>query len=101
MSTEFPDFQVQVRGFNRDQVIDYVERLHGEIESLEGRVRQLRQDASGVQTERTRLTEEIAQVRGDVLSALRDIQGRIETAIRRDKISLVKTPPSREAAEKG
>lgn len=37
---------------------------------------------------------ELFKVRGEVLSGLNEIQARIETAVRRDKISVVKSPPT-------
>jgi cell division septum initiation protein DivIVA len=66
MSSESPTFQVQVRGFNRAQVIDYILGIHGEIESLQERIHQLQRDASDAETDRERLTDEITALRGDV-----------------------------------
>jgi len=42
--------------------------------------------------------KELIKVRGDVLAALSDIQNRIETAVRRDRITVVKTAAAGEEA---
>jgi cell division septum initiation protein DivIVA len=48
---------------------------------------------AGLITERTEAqVKELLQVRGEVVAALSEIQSRIETAIRRDRISVVKSP---------
>ncbi|WP_156943024.1 hypothetical protein [Mycobacterium genavense] len=63
---EFPTFQVQMRGFNRAQVTGYIQRIHGEIGSLQDYVHKLRREVSDAQTEHGRLTAEIAALGGDI-----------------------------------
>ncbi|OSC42717.1 DivIVA domain-containing protein [Mycobacterium decipiens] len=43
--------------------------------------------------------KELIRVRGEVLAALSEIQSRIETAVRRDRISIIKTPAESEEAQ--
>jgi chromosome segregation ATPase len=66
MARTIPAFEVQLRGFDRAKVADYVSRMYREIEALEDQVHVLERNASYAETDRERLNTELDQLRADV-----------------------------------
>ncbi|HTM83902.1 MAG TPA: hypothetical protein VL179_03195 [Mycobacterium sp.] len=66
MATTIPEFQVQMRGFDRAEVTDYIQRLHNEIVSLRDQTNNSHQATVVGQAERERLTGEVRQLRAEV-----------------------------------
>ncbi|HEY0226931.1 MAG TPA: hypothetical protein VGC05_11195 [Mycobacterium sp.] len=55
-------------------------------------------DAQSIKERTDADVQELQTTRGDVLAALREIQARIEGAVRRERIAAVKTPAMSEEA---
>lgn len=67
MALEIPEFETQMRGFDRNEVSDYIARLHHEIEILQDRTKSL--DAVKAQTrfDREQLTAEVTRLQNDIV----------------------------------
>lgn len=57
-----PTFKTVKRGFDQDQVVDYIARLNERLRSLERQVRQVRQEAEQVKRERDAALRERAEL---------------------------------------
>jgi hypothetical protein len=67
VALEIPEFETQMRGFDRNEVSDYISRLHHEIEILQDRTKSL--DAVKTQTrfDREQLTAEVTRLQNDIV----------------------------------
>lgn len=61
-----PTFHTQLRGLDRDQVTEYLQRIHTEVDSREDRIQQLDRELSEAKADRERLSAENVQLRGDI-----------------------------------
>lgn len=72
MALEIPEFETQMRGFDRNEVSDYISRLHHEIEILQDQAKSL--DAAKAQTrfDREQLTAEVGRLQNDIVRMTAD-----------------------------
>lgn len=72
MALEIPEFETQMRGFDRNEVSDYISRLHHEIEIPQDQAKSL--DAAKAQTrfDREQLTAEVGRLQNDIVRMTAD-----------------------------
>lgn len=62
MVLQIPDFTAQMRGFDREEVTEYIAHAHREIETLEEKLKNLAATASDIGSDRERLTTRVTQL---------------------------------------
>lgn len=67
MALDIPEFETQMRGFDRNEVSDYIARLHHEIEVLQDRNKSLEAAKAQTRFDREQLTGEITRLQNDVV----------------------------------
>ncbi|BBZ23178.1 hypothetical protein [Mycolicibacter hiberniae] len=67
MALEIPDFETQMRGFDRNEVSDYIGRLHHEISVLQERNKSLEASKSKTLIDREQLAAEVTRLQNDVV----------------------------------
>lgn len=72
MALEIPEFETQMRGFDRNEVSDYISRLHREIEILQDRAKSFEAATSQTRFDREQLTAEITRLQNDIVRMTAD-----------------------------
>ena len=67
MALEVPEFETQMRGFDRNEVSEYILRLHREIEVLQDRAKSLEAVKSQTRFDREQLTAEVTRLQNDIV----------------------------------
>lgn len=67
MALEIPEFETQMRGFDRHEVSDYIARLHHEIDVLQDRSKSLEASKSQTLIDREQLVAEVTRLQNDVV----------------------------------
>ncbi|KLO30930.1 hypothetical protein ABW16_04305 [Mycolicibacter heraklionensis] len=67
MALEIPEFETQMRGFDRNEVSDYIARLHHEIDILQDRNKSLEATKSQTLLDREQLAAEVTRLQNDVV----------------------------------
>ncbi len=67
MALEIPEFETQMRGFDRNEVADYIARLHHEIDILQDRGKSLEATKSQTLIDREQLVAEVTRLQNDVV----------------------------------
>ncbi|MGB3284059.1 hypothetical protein [Mycolicibacter algericus] len=67
MALEIPEFETQMRGFDRNEVADYIARLHREIDILQDRNKSLEAAKSQTRFDREQLSAEVTRLQNDIV----------------------------------
>ena len=74
MALEIPEFETQMRGFDRHEVSDYIARLHHEIDILQDRGKSLEATKSQTLIDREQLVAEVTRLQNDVVRMTADTE---------------------------
>lgn len=66
MALEIPEFETQMRGFDRNEVSEYLTRLHREIQTLRDHAKSLEAGKELAQADQAKLAAEVTKLRHDV-----------------------------------
>lgn len=72
MALEIPEFETQMRGFDRNEVADYIMRLHHEIEILQDRAKSLDAAKSQTRFDQEQLVAEVTRLQNDIVRMTAD-----------------------------